>query len=976
MKLAIYFVVAIPIDPNKSATMENKVLSPLHYACWFNAPEAVSTLLDNNANVESCAVFGQKPLHYAVTRASVELVKTLLTKGKANPNGQDNQKFSPLHLATQRGRLDIIKLLFAHGADLRAQNDEHETVLHVAAREGWDEVLRYLLQRASMTGISCKDLVNSENHESKSCLHLAVDGGHVEAAKICIEYGADVRPVTKRNIPLHVASSIGDLTMVKFLLSQSVIHVDEEDSEGMTPILRACLSGHVEIIEHLITKGAAICSLPGSSAPSPLMCAAKRGHNRAILFLLQRGSPIDLRDSHQRTCLHVAAHSADVETVDIILENGGRDLIDSLDKDNRTPIHYAASKGSYEIVQKLLDAGANINVKDAEENVPIHMATESGNLACVRALLRANPKSLHNVEYRLRTSLHFAAYEGHLHLVKFLLDNGANPDQRDENHLTPLLLAARLDRCQTITMLLDCGAKIGAVSKNKTSAIDIAAYFGNSSTVRLLLDRGADVKNKSVFGKGCLDSAIKGSREQTCMEIIKHKRWKESVEVKDDEGFCMMKQLIEKFPDVAKVVMDKCVETSDHLKTDADFSTSFNFVFLDPIPGEQINDEGIRYFGPKLMLKHGHRELILHPLTQELMRVKRSSLNLKYFYLAFFIYSLFTVNLTFLVLCLNSWSIDSQRNSTSEFTRDFCPAYGLHATRGTTAIISGISLLSHIYRIYCEKWSYWMDVSNLLELCALICAIITIVSREIYHNERFEFSFGIMAVLLAYLTLMSYLQSVFKAGIYVTMMFEVLRTLLVVFAVFSLLLFAFALVFHALLSRQANASRAGIKLEQDGEDPFGTLDLSILKVLDMMIGELEYSTFFVDKTLYLPDLTRFIFAVFCALIPIVFMNLLIGLAVGDIESIQKNAELKLLAIEIEDVYSFERRLPNCLLRRIHKSRVTKYPNRRGWRQKGVMNIRRLIAGMKDNLAFEQTDCESFEQAAASVCHRMDALEQK
>ena len=31
---------------------------------------------------------------------------------------------------------------------------------------------------------------------------------------------------------------------------------------------------------------------------------------------------------------------------------------------------------AFQIVQKLLDAGANINVKDAEENVPIHMATE------------------------------------------------------------------------------------------------------------------------------------------------------------------------------------------------------------------------------------------------------------------------------------------------------------------------------------------------------------------------------------------------------------------------------------------------------------------------------------------------------------------------------------------------------------------------------------------------------------------------
>lgn len=63
------------IDPNVKASMENKLLSPLHFACWFNAAEAVATLIDNRANVESCAAFGQKPLHYAVQRASIELVK-------------------------------------------------------------------------------------------------------------------------------------------------------------------------------------------------------------------------------------------------------------------------------------------------------------------------------------------------------------------------------------------------------------------------------------------------------------------------------------------------------------------------------------------------------------------------------------------------------------------------------------------------------------------------------------------------------------------------------------------------------------------------------------------------------------------------------------------------------------------------------------------------------------------------------------
>lgn len=59
-----------------------------------------------------------------------------------------------------------------------------------------------------------------------------------------------------------------------------------------------------------------------------------------------------------------------------------------------------------------------------------HIYCRSGSLACVRALLEANPKSIDSMEYRLRTAMHYAAFEGHVHLVKFLLDKGANPDQR------------------------------------------------------------------------------------------------------------------------------------------------------------------------------------------------------------------------------------------------------------------------------------------------------------------------------------------------------------------------------------------------------------------------------------------------------------------------------------------------------------------------------------------------------------------
>lgn len=62
------------LDPNVRSRVEHKALSPLHFAAWFNAAKAVDVLLRNGANVESGSAFGQKPLHYAVSRASAELV--------------------------------------------------------------------------------------------------------------------------------------------------------------------------------------------------------------------------------------------------------------------------------------------------------------------------------------------------------------------------------------------------------------------------------------------------------------------------------------------------------------------------------------------------------------------------------------------------------------------------------------------------------------------------------------------------------------------------------------------------------------------------------------------------------------------------------------------------------------------------------------------------------------------------------------
>ena len=56
----------------------------------------------------------------------------------------------------------------------------------------------------------------------------------------------------------------------------------------------------------------------------------------------------------------------------------------------------------------------------------------------------------------------------------------------------------------------------------------------------------------------------------------------------------------------------------------------------------------------------------------------------------------------------------------------------------------------------------------------------------------------------------------------------------------------------------------------------------------------------------------------------------IGLAVGDIESVQRNARLKRLAMQVEHLTDLERKLPERLLQYVDKSEYKIYPNATGF----------------------------------------------
>ena len=128
-------------------------------------------------------------------------------------------------------------------------------------------------------------------------------------------------------------------------------------------------------------------------------------------------------------------------------------------------------------------------------------------------------------------------------------------------------------------------------------------------------------------------------------------------------------------------------------------------------------------------------------------------------------------------------------------------------------------------------------------------------------------------------------------GIYVVMFIDVSYTFIKVSVVVLLFIVSFALGFSVLLSNQ---------------EYFGNLIYSIIKTLIMTSGEMEYDNLFFDnqynnknvEAVPYMNTTKALFVLFVIIMPIIIMNLLVGLAVDDIKSVQENAVLERIAMQV------------------------------------------------------------------------------
>ncbi len=153
------------------------------------------------------------------------------------------------------------------------------------------------------------------------------------------------------------------------------------------------------------------------------------------------------------------------------------------------------------MVLHFLNEGINVNVK-GNGQLPLQVAIEENNLDIVEALINENA----NVHARISnqknmTMLMFAASKKRINsnIINLLLKKGADIRFQDDDGLTALMHAARVDNSHVVTILMQNGADINMVDNRGNTAVNHALSSGsNKSTSYYKLTKDLD-KNKDII---------------------------------------------------------------------------------------------------------------------------------------------------------------------------------------------------------------------------------------------------------------------------------------------------------------------------------------------------------------------------------------------------------------------------------------------------------------------------------------------
>ncbi|GFN17203.1 hypothetical protein AtubIFM55763_004360 [Aspergillus tubingensis] len=407
-----------------------------------------------------------KALGYAVRYNRIEIARLALEEG-ANPSPKldvETWETSPLHYATDKGNLEMVKLLLEFKADVdQLDLCTRMTPLSIATELGHTEIVRCLLESEAD--------VNLERYAyDEAPLHVATRLGHLEITRLLLSRGADV----DIHCPLYFACKGNHVEVVRVLLANTPkpdLYLGEQEQ----PLSIAIYHGYTEIVDLLLKAGVDI-NRECQDSCTPLEWAVKHNCEGAVPLILEYQPKLDRKCSSGIGVLHFINQKTKVATVKHLIRCGANPkdankkgecaiwvavrannelvtkylasvLIGQLNKvvGEGTVFHIACRYGSLNMVRILAEAGADVNfAAPGGGETPLQAACGrevdgsklNDTLEVIRYLIH-NGARVNDGGGNLRSPLHKACLSSAPEVIKLLLAEGADADCKDSVERTP-----------------------------------------------------------------------------------------------------------------------------------------------------------------------------------------------------------------------------------------------------------------------------------------------------------------------------------------------------------------------------------------------------------------------------------------------------------------------------------------------------------------------------------------------------------
>jgi len=421
----------------------------------------VRQLLNQKADVNAAQADGTTALHWAARWDDAATADLLLRAG-ANAKAANRFGVRPIALACTNGSASMIEKLLNAGEDPNAViSPEGDTALLMAARTGKVDAIKVLLDHGAQ--------VNQTNPRGQTALMFAAAEKNAAAAQLLAQRGANVNAKTN---PLPPPRKL------------DLIFSAPTPAGGMTALLFAARQNDLASVKALLAAGADV-NLTSADGTSPLLVAIVNEHNTLARYLLEHGADPNLADDKGRAALYAAIDMRNLEwstrpappekdavdsvqLIGSLLSHGanpnarltkklplrGQPSFDGrwANQAGATPFWRAAQSDDVTVMRLLLEHKADASIASADHTTPLMVAAgvgwsdgqSNGSMADAPEAIRicleagANVNAVNDDGY---TALHGASFRGAANVVELLVEKGARMDVKNKEGRMPINMA-------------------------------------------------------------------------------------------------------------------------------------------------------------------------------------------------------------------------------------------------------------------------------------------------------------------------------------------------------------------------------------------------------------------------------------------------------------------------------------------------------------------------------------------------------